>query len=167
MFDFCAEKKLSLPPAVKTFSEMLFGSTKEIVLIRDPRDIYASRLAYFDLDPEQAFNEISINCNDLVNAKRLASSDSLLFDPSSMIRSPLSFCAELSSFLGVHIPMACDDLAEVGNFKRHGTSASPSSSVGRWVRDLRRTRGSDVAKHGALFWSPSCPKPIKCGYDLP
>jgi hypothetical protein len=134
---YFAEKKLNMSPSVRRFTETLFGSLKEVVLTRDPRDIFASRLAYFNLDADAAFSELSIDCHDLLQMKIASDNKNTLFlRYEDMIRDRSTVCKSLSKFLEVEVPPEVHSPEAATKFSKHATSASAASSIGRWKRDL-------------------------------
>jgi len=133
---YFAEKRLNLAPGVRRFGQALFGSIKDIVLIRDPRDILASRLFYFGVNPDAAIEEISIDCNDLLQAKRDSDPSALFVSYEGMVTDPQVVAKQVADFLGVELSVAGYDAEAAGRFQEHATSGSPRASIGRWRRDL-------------------------------
>ena len=104
---FFAEKRLSLSPEVRDFTAQLFGTHREIVLIRDPRDIYASRLAYFSLDVEMAMKEISNDCQDLLHIKQRQNNDTTIFIRyEEMVSDHQKVCGSCQASWGLWCPPA-------------------------------------------------------------
>jgi hypothetical protein len=143
------EKNVNLVEETRNFVHQVFGAVKEIVLIRDPRDMYASQMAFFkEEDRENLFFQISEACKLLVTMKQDAGPDSLFIQYEALIFDEERVLKTLSEFLGVEIPLMVDVAKDQLMFRRHATSSSSAASVARWKRDL----GVDQIRHCNEKW---------------
>jgi hypothetical protein len=133
---FFAEKNNNMHKPTRRFVRRAFPAMKEIVLVRDPRDVLCSNLAYFKSAEEKAVLSLTHCARELSTIRKEARPDTLVVRYEDMVRGEPACFAALSGFLGRPI---APPAAEAGDrlFRKHGTSASPSESVGRWRRDLR------------------------------
>jgi len=132
-----AEKNNNLDEATRQFTRYLFGGVKELVLVRDPRDIYVSKLAYFKhAEAESAFTELTEACAELTRIRREAGPDTMFVWYEAMIFDQERVLDSIGRFHDVEMPTRGDEARERPLFQEHATSRSPAASVGRWKRDL-------------------------------
>jgi hypothetical protein len=127
-----AEKCNSLYRPTRRISRLFYPNLKEIIIIRDPRDIFSSRLAYFHHSAERTFEEISEHCRELMRIRRDASGSELFVRYEDMIADGPGVFGELSNFLGVADLEHGRPERENAVFRTHATSKSPLESIGRW-----------------------------------
>lgn len=132
-----AEKNNNFDPHVRHFARLAFSQVREIVLVRDPRDLLASQLAYFrGRETEPAFAEASVACTTLLAIQRQQRRDTLFVRYEDMIFRPAETFRRVGDFVGASLPEQGDAAGEAAVFKGHATSDTPARSVGRWRRDL-------------------------------
>ena len=132
---FFAEKGNNLHKPTRQFTRRAFGEVRELVIVRDPRDVLCSHMAYFSSSAEKAFTQLSHAGRQLLSIRDEARSDIHILKYEEMIRGDAACFAALSGFLGVTVqPDLGADGQEV--FRRHGTSLSPEASVARWRTNL-------------------------------
>jgi hypothetical protein len=133
---FFAEKTNNLTRLSREFPRRLFGSVKEIVLIRDPRDLYCSHAAYFHADRDAALRAVIGSSAALEQIASEAGEDIIFIRYHDLLIGDGATMRRLSEFLGVEVsPHAADD-QEKRIFARHATSASPEATVDRWRQEL-------------------------------
>ena len=103
---------------------------KEIILIRDPRDVFCSHMAYFRRGRDKAFNDISFSCEELLRVYRSASGMEVFVKYENMLANDRSTYERLSAFLEVPDLGRGNRDREDAVFQRHATSSSPSEF--RW-----------------------------------
>ncbi len=132
---FFAEKNNNLQRLVRLFARRAFGRVREIVTIRDPRDVFCSYLAYFKVDAEHAFSDLS-HATRIIAALAAEMPDDVFFCRyERLLRADTVFLSELSTFLGTPLaPRSQEERAAM--FARHATSATPFGSIERWRTDL-------------------------------
>ncbi|HET6182832.1 MAG TPA: sulfotransferase [Acetobacteraceae bacterium] len=136
-----AEKNNNIDDRTRDFTRLAFGEIREIVLVRDPRDTYASRLRYFKgADSEQLFAEMSQACHRLCELRATATADMLFVRYEDMVNEPRACFARIARFLGCGIAAEGDPAREGATFREHATSESLTASIERWRKDLDPTR---------------------------
>jgi hypothetical protein len=148
---FFAEKNNNLDLLPRQFTRAMFGTTKEIVLLRDPRDLYCSRMSYFKNVPGRTLlQEVRWACTQLREIHAAATPDMIFIRYEDMVQNNTAELARLSGFLGFELDMnnALDDT----KFAVHGTSASPASSVGRWRAQLGEAEIAMFDESGGEFF---------------
>jgi hypothetical protein len=133
---YFAEKANNTEPNVRQFARVAFGNVKELVLVRDPRDVYCSQMAYFRRDPDTSFAELSEACTNLIEIEKAALSDTMMVSYEAMLLDQAQTFGRVADFLGADIPMLADPDRESAIFSTHGTSEAPCTSIGRWQAQL-------------------------------
>jgi len=114
----------------------MFGGIKEIVLVRDPRDLVCSYRAFWKRTPAEAVSLIRAQFNDLVERVSAGDPDTLLVRYEDLVLDPRGTLGGIYTFLGLEHGAAEQDEAEAATFRKHGTSGSPEESIGRWRQEL-------------------------------
>jgi len=148
---FFAEKGNNLHKPTRMFTRRAFGQVRELVIVRDPRDVLCSHMAYFSSSADKAFAQLTHAGRQLLAIRAEAREDIHVLKYEDMVRGDSACFAELSAFIGVRIePDAGDRGREV--FRRHGTSVSPEASVARWRANLpERLKAQCAADWGDFF----------------
>jgi hypothetical protein len=154
---YFAEKSDDISPWPRTFARRAFPHIKEVVLFRDPRDLYCSRKAFFQYDAERARAEVTYTFHTLVEILDQGEAGLMAISYESLVQRPTECLRALSVFLGIPIRALDSDMQRV-LFKGHGTSETPQASVGRWRFDM--TTHEKAAGHEA--WQEFL---IRFGYD--
>jgi hypothetical protein len=155
---FFAEKGNNLHAPTRDFTRLVFGRVRELVIVRDPRDVLCSHMAYFSSSPEKAFAQLSHAARQLLAIRAEARPDIHIFKYEDMVRGDRACFDGLSAFLGTEIaPEAGSRPQEV--FRKHGTSVSPEASVARWRTNLPEALRARCAADWHSFLSVF-------GYDL-
>jgi len=132
---FFAEKNNNLQALVRDFSRQRFGKVREIVTIRDPRDILCSHKAYFKSDLEQSFVELTEATVFLHELRSKGAGDIYFNTYETLLQAEPKALESLSAFLGTQITGLPKDLSG-SNFARHATSSALDATIGRWRREL-------------------------------
>jgi hypothetical protein len=132
---FFAEKGNNLHQPTRQFTRRAFGAVREIVIVRDPRDVLCSHMAYFSSSPEKAFTQLTHAAKQLLAIRAEKRSDIHTLKYEDMVRGDTGCFAALSGFLGTTIS---PEVGESGEkmFRQHATSTSPEASVERWRTNL-------------------------------
>ena len=141
---FFAEKNNNLHRPSRMFVRRAFATMREVVIVRDPRDVLCSHVAYFSSGEEKAFSQLSHSCRQLSGLADAGGGALHVLRYEDMVRGDAGTFANLSAFLGAEVGPVLSRSSEK-MFAQHGTSASPEASVGRWRHDLPdglRTRAS-------------------------
>jgi len=114
----------------------MFGAVKEIVLVRDPRDLVCSYRAFWGRQTAEAVSLIHSQLLELAERVCPAGPDTLLVRYEDLVLDPTETLGRICSFLGLeHGPAERRD-DEAATFRKHGTSGSPQESIGRWRQEL-------------------------------
>jgi hypothetical protein len=133
---YFAEKNNNLDRRVRIFARTLYPNLKEIVLVRDPRDLLCSQIAYFRRDPEIVLHQITHATTELMRIKRDEAEKVLFVSYEDLILKRETVDEEVTLYLGTDLDSgACQD-EERASFGSHSTSESPIASVGRWTSQL-------------------------------
>jgi hypothetical protein len=115
---------------------LFFGMVREIVIVRDPRDVLCSAAAFWRLPHTEAFEMLQTTLPRLEEIYRQSDSDSFFIRYEDLIRKPVETWNDTYRFIGIE-PRALDISEETSTlFGKHGTSGSPDQSIGRWRQDL-------------------------------
>lgn len=144
---YFAEKGNNLYRPARTISRILYCEMKEIVIIRDPRDVFCSHMAYFRQGSEKAFNDLSFSCEELLRIFRSSSGQEFYLKYEDMISGNPDVFRKLSDFLAVPDLGHGNMQKETAIFQVHATSKSPTDSVGRW-----RSLPADDARRCNAVW---------------
>lgn len=132
---YFAEKNHNLQRLVRHFADRAFGGVKEIITVRDPRDVMCSHLSWFHMEAERSFSDLS-NAAKTVLQLHDAMPRDVYFNPyERLLRGEKACFLALSEFLQTEIAERPAE-ARQSVFARHGTSADPAATVGRWRRDM-------------------------------
>ena len=126
-----AEKTNHIHRQTRGFARRIFNPVREIILVRDPRDVLASYQEFFRADPDQAFTTITQSCNDLLASRDENRADVLILRYEDLMMQRAASLAALSQFIDVDISEP-DEAAQTALFQAHATSTSPEASIGRW-----------------------------------
>jgi hypothetical protein len=142
-------------PVTHLVMRSLFPQTKEIVLVRDFRDMVASILAYNERrglqyfgradwgSDEEFVRSLHESLDHIVNSWRKAKETTFLLKYEDLVRSPRQTLEHLLDYVGVESQadvvehMLRADAADQSTARTaHQTSVSAEDSIGRWQRDL-------------------------------
>ena len=145
---YFAEKNNNLHRPTRLFTRAAFAEVHEIVLVRDPRDILCSHMAYFASSPEKAFTQLTHAGRQILAIKAEARNDVLFLRYEDLVAQRAECYEQLAAFLSV--PIAKPDSGSSEKvFAVHATSASPADSVERW----RTTLPAELAARCATEWA--------------
>lgn len=132
-------------------SRFMFGRVREIVLIRDPRDLMCSYRAFWNTEAALALNTIEAHTRYLLKLREQRRPDSLFLRYEDLLREPAEAMARVYAFLELEPTLfAAEPSAEVIP-QGHATSQSPLASIGRWRRELSATQIADCNQRFAAF----------------
>lgn len=145
---YVAEK--SPPARFSAVAAELMPGTRQIVLVRDFRDMLASALAFnskrglLEFGRERVNNDYEFVSEVRRNAETLLGSwreHSILVRYEDMVRTPVDAMADVYGQLGLDASLSTpEDIVTLGSWNEaaaeHGTSSGPTSSIGRWEREF-------------------------------
>jgi hypothetical protein len=119
----------------REYLKLLFGEGKEILLVRDLRDVYCSSKSFWSVSSDFMTNIVAAKTAFMkIYAER--SDNLLLVKYEELIRRPDEVMSAICTFLNLEISSNDIRNDELVLFKKHGTSSTPEDSAGRWKRDL-------------------------------
>ena len=151
---YFVEKLLPVSRAPDLVRE-LYPDTRELFLVRDPRDLLASVLAYnrkqgfpsfgreqVDTDEEYVRGPLSRDLGELLKAWNRRAADARLVRYEDLVRRPARTLSGICEYLDVDGSLAELVLQDAvtsqkeGARTRHPTAPSPEASIGRWKTSL-------------------------------
>jgi hypothetical protein len=147
---YFAEKNNNLHRPSRMFVRRAFPRMREIAIVRDPRDVLCSHMAYFESSEDRALRQLTHACRQLAALHESAGPELCVIRYEDMVRGEPATFERLSSFLGAAVaPVAGDESGAM--FRTHATSESPQASIGRWRRDLPATAKAQTAAEWGTF----------------
>jgi hypothetical protein len=140
----------------RTIARHMFPALKEIILIRDLRDVFCSYRDFFNASSIPSLQE----CADLLLAiHKRRETDVLFVRYEDFIDADAQTMTAVARTLNIQAFPTLSDNAKAQTFEGHGTSASPQSSIGRWRNELSAEEQQVFAGRFAEFFKTF-------GYDL-
>ena len=131
-----AEKNNNIDMMPRKFTHAMFGEMKEIVLVRDPRDLYCSRRSYFRQETQTAINQILWGCEQLLQLRDEAAPDLIFLRYEDIVLGNPGEFRRVSNFLGFELAPSDTTMDAGSKFATHATSQSPQSSISRWRQQM-------------------------------
>jgi Sulfotransferase family len=114
----------------------LFGGVKEIVLVRDPRDLLCSFDSYWKFSGDDAIHSIASTMRALAAIRQERRDDTIIVKFEDLVLRQAETLKSIAAFLGVDGKLDRDISSDGARFINHGTARSPEASIGRWKSDL-------------------------------
>jgi hypothetical protein len=132
---FFAEKSNNMHRPTRMFARRAFGDIRELMIVRDPRDILCSQVVYFGNAHDKAFTHIAGAVRHFLVVRGENRPDVHMLRYEDLVQGNMACLGAMSDFLGTPI---APDPGERGAavFRKHATSATPEASIGRWRTDL-------------------------------
>lgn len=132
---YFAEK--SLPEfEVRLGARHLFGRIKEIVLVRDTRDVVCSFINSAGTDFARTVEAVNSSAQRFVEIAEEGGPDIHFVRYEDLVLQPEATLTSLFDFLGLASRTHMNPSTMPELFNSHATSRSPAKSIGRWRRDL-------------------------------
>ncbi|HVC61802.1 MAG TPA: sulfotransferase [Acetobacteraceae bacterium] len=132
---FFAEKCDVFTPA-RNFARLVYQGVKEILLVRDPRDIHCSRRAFWHDSPENSLQNLLTVQAALLPIRRADAGAILVVRYEDLVQQPADTMSRIAAYLELGHSLKPDPDGERAIFSGHGTSADPAASIGRWKHEL-------------------------------
>ena len=132
---FFAEK-CDVFTSARNFARLAFDGVKEILLVRDPRDVHCSRRAFWSDSAESSFQNLKTVQAAILPIHRAYLGDLHVVRYEDLIQNPTETLSGVSTYLGLVHPIELNPGSERKIFSSHGTSPDPASSIGRWKHEL-------------------------------
>jgi hypothetical protein len=144
-------EKSVLDEAARKGPRLIFGSVREIVLVRDPRDFLCSAKAFWKASNDQAMRLVIHSSRRLEEICLQAAPDTIVIKYEDLVAAPAETMQRIGDFIGLSRVKASDVDTDKNLFGIHGTSSSPASSVGRWRNDLTEKEVEYCEQHLGSF----------------
>lgn len=131
----CFCEKGDLDEAAVLGARLFFDRVKDIVIVRDPRDLLCSAIAFWKLRPEMAMTMLASTVSRLAWLARHAGPDTIVIRYEDLVREPVPTRQALSRFLDLDLLSRPEAEAEPVP-DSHRTSSDPAASIGRWRNEL-------------------------------
>jgi hypothetical protein len=128
-------EKSTLHSSIREAIKCIFGKPKEIVLIRDLRDIYCSSRAFWPAGADFLNTMNAVN-DSYMRINREPDLSTLVVRYEDLVMERERTAQRIAGYLGLSEPLQMDEVSESDLFQKHATSADPKASVGRWRREL-------------------------------
>jgi hypothetical protein len=129
-------EKSALDETARMGPRLFFGNAREIVLVRDPRDMLCSMKAFWKSSFESAVQLVTDSSRRIEEISKEKRSDVIVVKYEDLVLRPEETINGIADFVGLSRVKSLDSGVENTLFGLHGTSASPASSIGRWRNDL-------------------------------
>ena len=137
----CFAEKCSIYDPTRAFVRAVAPGTKEIVLVRDPRDLFLSYRAFWHTTPEYTHQVLRSLRNALA---AIAAAPSPLVLPvryEDLVTDAAATMKRIGAFLGLDQGLTARGPGETALFAGHGTAGAPERSIGRWREELPAEEG--------------------------
>jgi hypothetical protein len=116
----------------------LFPEAREILLIRDPRDILCSALAYFrPSTDEDLMPNLRNGCETLRHIAEEENGRTIVVKYEDLVCNQVSTLRKIAEFLGISTDTwFAGPIDDSQMFATHATTRSPVESIGRWREEL-------------------------------
>ncbi|HEX4262152.1 MAG TPA: sulfotransferase [Acetobacteraceae bacterium] len=120
---------------------VFFPDVREVVLVRDPRDVLCSRKAFWKDDARTAIANLRAQLASLIHIRKQSHGHRTFVRYEDLVHRPEQTLAPVWEMLRLDPPTTveravADSEGDGAMFRRHATSGSPAASIGRWSRDL-------------------------------
>jgi hypothetical protein len=132
---FFAEKG-DIDETVRLGVRQFFRRVRELVVVRDPRDTLCSAMKFWKMGPAESLEMLKTTLPRLVQIHRDAAADNLFVRYEDLVREPVAVRREIHRFLAIEHQNPSPAENDPTRFQRHGTSANPAASIGRWQQEL-------------------------------
>ena len=130
---FC--EKGDIDDAARQGLRLFFPYVRELVVVRDPRDLLASAIAFWKGTPDHTLQMLKSTVPQLVAIHREQAPDALTVRYEDLILDPVGSRRAMATFIGVPLDHTLPPV-ENAAMAAHRTSRDPLSSIGRWRTDL-------------------------------
>jgi len=145
----CFVEKCELDATLRANICELFPRRREIILIRDMRDVYCSYMSYFpSASKDYAIKVLDNSAKYLMRINEKHSPDSLFIRYEDCVADAEATFRRIWQFLDVAPQLVTPGGESEHLFSIHATSGSVKASVGRWRHDLA---AEEQAECSALF----------------
>jgi Sulfotransferase family len=130
---FC--EKGDIDDAARQAARLFFPQVRELVVVRDPRDLLASAIAFWKGDPEERLAMLKATLPPLAAIHRQRAPDRLTLRYEDLVQDSAGTLRAIEAFVGAPLDHASPPPNDAA-MAAHRTSRDELSSVGRWKTDL-------------------------------
>jgi hypothetical protein len=146
---FFAEKGV-LDQVPRQAARLFFGDVREIITVRDPRDLMCSAMSFWKYTNTDALKTLNEMLPQLEAIHEAGATDTFFVRYEDLIQHPEASRRAIYRFIGLEPGEEATVDIDSDLFKAHGTSRDPAASVGRWRTELSR---EEIAACDRLFAS--------------
>ena len=148
---FFAEK-IGTSAMVRQAAGFLFGAVREIVLVRDPRDVVCSSKHFWKRGFADSVRSLRGQLAGMARPRTEPGLTQHVVRYEDLLTRPDDTMRAVCGFLGIAAAASAPEHeAERSIFEAHGTSASPEATVGRWRRELSTEEAAIANREFAPF----------------
>jgi Sulfotransferase family len=114
----------------------MFGAAKEILLVRDPRDLLCSFSSFWRQPDAEAISSIAQTMCEMTSIYHERRDDVLMVKFEDLVLDESDTLSRISTFLELDTPFESGRAKDAAVFETHATVASPQAAIGRWRKDL-------------------------------
>jgi hypothetical protein len=130
-------EKIGTVGQVLDAASFMFGHVREILLVRDPRDIICSSKSFWNREFMESVKSLKGQFIGMARPRDARSVHQHVVRYEDLLLRPQQTMGDLFSALGLRpVETNPNVLAEADVFARHATSTSPAETISRWQRDL-------------------------------
>jgi hypothetical protein len=129
-------EKGDLDEAARQGPRIFFGTAREILLVRDPRDLLCSSTSFWKTTTSDALQRLKSDTKRLQNIHAAADRDTIFVKYEDLVIKPEETMGQIYQFVGLDSTPGPGRDQETSLFEMHATSANPLASIGRWRADL-------------------------------
>jgi Sulfotransferase family len=142
---FFAEK-CDVFTSARDFARLAFPGVKELLLVRDPRDVHCSRRAFWSDSAENSVQNLKTVQAIVLPIRDAGSHDLHVVRYEDLVQQPAETLSRISSYLGLDHGIELKPVIESQIFASHATSPDPPSSIGRWKHELSAEERASFAQ---------------------
>ncbi len=132
-------EKCGLDEVSRSGPELFFPDVREIVLVRDPRDVLCSWRSFWTTwnnDTNAAIAALRAQFGTLDQIRKQRSGQRVVVRYEDLVQRPAEALGCIWNYLELDHPLVRDPDADGTMFERHATSRNAAASIGRWRTDL-------------------------------
>jgi len=120
----------------RDFARLLYPDMREIVLLRDPRDVFCSQRSFWSANPAESFQSLRSVRERMLEFHAEQAPNMLFVKYEDLVLAPQETMARISALLGLPDEININSQVEEQQFKVHATSSDAGASIGRWRHEL-------------------------------
>ncbi|WP_186457676.1 sulfotransferase [Nitrospirillum amazonense] len=139
-------EKCGVDDPARYISRVIFPGTRELILLRHPRDVICSQMAFWGTDFRASLMGMATAAEAMMLIKQSVRQDTLFMRYEDIIETPESCGNEVARFLELPLPVDFSSEGRETIRSVHATTKSASASMGRWRQDLSDSQKADCSR---------------------